>query len=120
MDGGSIHESRKRSRTIMTVGQNRTLMQYFEVNRFPSAEVREELSKILNMKPRTIQIWFQNQRQKTRNRSGAKIHDSNVKDKNGYAILEKHFKKLYVLASVAICEIRKREREVRLKSDKQD
>ncbi|KAK1349508.1 homeobox domain-containing protein [Hamiltosporidium tvaerminnensis] len=63
-----ITEYKKRSRTVMSPGQAKVLKKYFEINTFPSTEVREELARTLGMKPRTVQIWFQNQRQKTKHR----------------------------------------------------
>ncbi|ELQ75905.1 putative Homeodomain-like, Homeodomain-related, Homeobox protein [Trachipleistophora hominis] len=63
-------ETKKRNRTVMTGAQAKILKNYFQKNMFPSTEAREELAKILGMRPRTIQIWFQNQRQKTKSRYG--------------------------------------------------
>lgn len=57
---------KKRCRTVMTPAQSRILRKVLEQTAFPSTEIRENLAKILGMKPRTVQIWFQNQRQKSR------------------------------------------------------
>lgn len=57
---------KKRCRTVMTPNQSRILRKVLEQTAFPSTEIREGLAKMLGMKPRTVQIWFQNQRQKTR------------------------------------------------------
>ena len=57
---------KKRCRTVMTPGQSRILRKVLEQTSFPSTEMREALAKSLGMKPRTVQIWFQNQRQKSR------------------------------------------------------
>lgn len=57
---------KKRCRTVMTPSQSRVLRKVLEQTAFPSTEIRENLAKILGMKPRTVQIWFQNQRQKSR------------------------------------------------------
>lgn len=57
---------KKRCRTVMTSSQCRVLNKVLEQTAFPSTEIRENLAKILGMKPRTVQIWFQNQRQKSR------------------------------------------------------
>jgi hypothetical protein len=65
---GRMLEYKKRSRTVMTPAQSKVLKRYFDINSFPSTEVREELARTLGMKPRTVQIWFQNQRQKNKNR----------------------------------------------------
>lgn len=61
-------EVKKRNRTVMSPSQSKVLKNYFLRNMFPSTEAREELAKMLGMKPRTIQIWFQNMRQKNKNR----------------------------------------------------
>lgn len=50
----------------MSQSQSRVLRKVLEQTAFPSTEIRENLAKILDMKPRTVQIWFQNQRQKSR------------------------------------------------------
>lgn len=57
-----------RTRTIMTPFQARILRRVLETTAFPTSDLRDNLAKILGMKARTIQIWFQNQRQKTRQR----------------------------------------------------
>lgn len=57
---------KKRCRTVMTPSQSRVLKKVLEQTSFPSTELRESLAKMLGMKPRTVQIWFQNQRQKSR------------------------------------------------------
>lgn len=59
---------KKRTRTIMTPGQNELLMRFFMVDPFPPTEIREDLARNLKIKPRTVQIWFQNQRQKAKQR----------------------------------------------------
>lgn len=63
-----LNISRKRSRTIMSANQSRILRKVLETTSFPSTELRENLAKILGMKTRTVQIWFQNQRQKAKQR----------------------------------------------------
>lgn len=59
--------NKKRKRTVLTARQHRILMVSFEECAFPDAEQRLVLGRILDMTPRTVQIWFQNQRQKVRN-----------------------------------------------------
>lgn len=59
--------SKKRKRTVLTVKQHKVLAKFFEACAFPDSEQRISLGKTLNMTPRTVQIWFQNQRQKIRN-----------------------------------------------------
>lgn len=65
LSNGTIYK--KRIRTVMTPAQSESLKKYFQVNNFPSTEMREAISNALGMKPRTVQIWFQNQRQKMKN-----------------------------------------------------
>lgn len=55
---------KKRKRTVLTAKQHKILMKSFDYCAFPDAEQRLSLGKILGMSPRTVQIWFQNQRQK--------------------------------------------------------
>lgn len=63
-----IPTTNRRMRTVMSSHQSKVLQEYFEQTPFPSTELREELSRTLKMRPRTIQIWFQNQRQKKKNK----------------------------------------------------
>lgn len=60
---------KKRKRTVLTAKQHKMLSRSFEDCAFPDAEQRLSLGKLLNMTPRTVQIWFQNQRQKVKNNS---------------------------------------------------
>ncbi|AFM98418.1 homeobox domain-containing protein [Encephalitozoon hellem ATCC 50504] len=85
----------KSPRTRMTGSQIKTLMACFQDNPFPTTATRQELSKILNISPRTVQIWFQNQRQKTKNRArrGSEMGEGGI-SKGCPA-------KLYILAHVA-------------------
>ncbi|KAI5162097.1 hypothetical protein NEAUS03_1913 [Nematocida ausubeli] len=62
LPNGEIYK--KRVRTVMTPVQNESLRRYFQINPFPSSEARLSISSSLGMRPRTVQIWFQNQRQK--------------------------------------------------------
>lgn len=59
---------KKRTRTIMTPIQNSLLMKFFLIDPFPTTEIRKDLARCLDIKPRTVQIWFQNQRQKAKNK----------------------------------------------------
>lgn len=68
MSRKSKRESKK-PRTRMTGDQIKALMGCFQDNPFPSTLAREELSRVLSISPRTVQIWFQNQRQKTKNQT---------------------------------------------------
>ncbi|KAI5186791.1 hypothetical protein NEHOM01_1711 [Nematocida homosporus] len=62
LPNGEVYK--KRVRTVMTPTQSESLKKYFKINPFPSADIRGAISASLGMKPRTVQIWFQNQRQK--------------------------------------------------------
>ncbi|KAI5190647.1 hypothetical protein NECID01_1088 [Nematocida sp. AWRm77] len=62
LPNGEIYK--KRIRTVMSPAQSNALKKYFKTNPFPSAEARGVISEVLGMRPRTVQIWFQNQRQK--------------------------------------------------------
>lgn len=55
---------KKRHRTILTTSQNNFLYSMFEKDAFPATEVREELARSIGVPQKTVQIWFQNQRQK--------------------------------------------------------
>ena len=58
--------SKKRSRMILSPFQTKVLARVFQKTAFPSALVRNNLSKTIGIPSRNIQIWFQNQRQKVR------------------------------------------------------
>lgn len=62
LPNGEVYK--KRIRTVMTPAQSDSLRRYFQINPFPSSEARASISSSLGMRPRTVQIWFQNQRQK--------------------------------------------------------
>lgn len=57
-------EARTRKRTSMTPMQTNILQEIFVNTAFPSAALRDLLGLKLGIHPRTVQIWFQNQRQK--------------------------------------------------------
>lgn len=76
---------KKRNRTVLTRENKLYLEIYFEKNRFPSTTERTKIAKKMSVKPRTIQIWFQNARQKLKNdnifnqyKNRNKIHNSNL------------------------------------------
>lgn len=60
-------QKKKRVRTVMTNYQLKMLRNIFGENQFPSTEIREEIARSIKMTPRSVQIWFQNQRQKHKN-----------------------------------------------------
>lgn len=61
----------RRTRTILSPYQSRVLRRVLEQTLFPSTELRNSLANMLGIKPRTIQIWFQNQRQKAKLRTSS-------------------------------------------------
>lgn len=61
----------KRTRTVLTPYQSRVLRRVLDQTPFPSTELRNSLAAMLNIRARTIQIWFQNQRQKAKTRTSS-------------------------------------------------
>ena len=61
--GGS---GKRANRTRFTDGQIKVLQEFFENNAYPKDDDLEYLSKLLNLSPRVIVVWFQNARQKAR------------------------------------------------------
>lgn len=57
---------KRRSRVCLSPKQHQILTEQFGRCAFPDAKVRTRLSNILNMSPRSVQIWFQNRRQKAK------------------------------------------------------
>lgn len=49
-----------------TTLQKKVFQEVFEVTDFPSTNAREELPLLLRLPHRSIQVWFQNKRQKSR------------------------------------------------------
>eukprot|EP00058_Branchiostoma_floridae_P008713 XP_002594201.1 AT-binding transcription factor1 [Branchiostoma floridae] len=58
--------ARRAGRTRFTDYQIKVLQEFFEQNAYPKDDDLEHLSKILNLSPRVIVVWFQNARQKAR------------------------------------------------------
>lgn len=83
-----FNDTKKRQRTILSVEQTKFLQNYFFHNTFPSKDERDEVAKKLGMPQRTIQIWFQNMRQKVKNRCNEKTS-------------HRQFEPLYLLAKSA-------------------
>ncbi|KAJ1799321.1 hypothetical protein LPJ59_001914 [Coemansia sp. RSA 2399] len=61
--------TRRRTRTTLTPYQLRVLFRVWERTQYPSSDLRLRLATSLMMTPRNVQIWFQNQRQKTKERA---------------------------------------------------
>lgn len=71
----------RKNRIRMSNLQQSVLNFFFQVNQFPDSRQRDVLSKFLNIEAHSIQIWFQNQRQKWKmNKPGfaAGKHDQDV------------------------------------------
>ena len=64
----SAHSSsgKRANRTRFTDYQIKVLQEFFESNAYPKDDDLEYLSKLLNLSPRVIVVWFQNARQKAR------------------------------------------------------
>jgi hypothetical protein len=62
-EDGKVKAKRKRASAY----QLEMLRKIFQKTPFPSSESRKRLAKELGMTPRSVQIWFQNQRQLARN-----------------------------------------------------
>ncbi|KAG9304881.1 hypothetical protein G9A89_010743 [Geosiphon pyriformis] len=76
---------RKRTRNVTSPYQARVLRNVYAATSFPSTEMREALGKALNMRPRTVQIWFQNQRQKGKNNPESNsLHAARILKKDGW------------------------------------
>lgn len=58
------NDSKRRRRLLPH--ETRILLTVFEQNPRPNVAVRDRLAHVLNVSPRTIQIWFQNRRAKLR------------------------------------------------------
>ncbi|XP_068234624.1 zinc finger homeobox protein 3 isoform X3 [Palaemon carinicauda] len=57
---------KRANRTRFTDYQIKVLQEFFENNAYPKDDDLEYLSKLLNLSPRVIVVWFQNARQKAR------------------------------------------------------
>ena len=58
--------SRRSGRTRFTDYQIKVLQEFFENNAYPKDDDLDHLSRLLNLSPRVIVVWFQNARQKAR------------------------------------------------------
>lgn len=103
-------ESKKRKRTVLTVKQHKVLTKFFEECAFPDSEQRISLGSTLNMTPRTVQIWFQNQRQKIRSQCSDSKSSQHSEDdvaeiiENTKISPPNHIKSLKALAHAAFIE----------------
>ncbi|KAF4517678.1 hypothetical protein B566_EDAN004972, partial [Ephemera danica] len=63
---GGSSSGKRANRTRFTDYQIKVLQEFFENNAYPKDDDLEYLSKLLNLSPRVIVVWFQNARQKAR------------------------------------------------------
>ena len=56
-------------RLALTKEQRSTLESVYDMQKLPDAELRERLSRYLDLSPRQIQVWFQNRRQRAKSGS---------------------------------------------------
>ena len=85
-NGTNMFENKeKRKRTVTTPYQTRVLRKMLAQSAFPSTEMRENLARALGMTPRTVQIWFQNQRQKAKHKSIVEKHPSISMDNHDHS-----------------------------------
>lgn len=64
--GSGSSTGKRANRTRFTDYQIKVLQEFFENNAYPKDDDLEYLSKLLNLSPRVIVVWFQNARQKAR------------------------------------------------------
>ncbi|XP_050300661.1 zinc finger homeobox protein 3 isoform X2 [Anthonomus grandis grandis] len=64
--GSNGSTGKRANRTRFTDYQIKVLQEFFENNAYPKDDDLEYLSKLLNLSPRVIVVWFQNARQKAR------------------------------------------------------
>ncbi|KAG8701720.1 hypothetical protein FRC08_003934 [Ceratobasidium sp. 394] len=57
---------KKRTRTLMTPDQLTALHRLLAMTRFPTTEQREQCGREIGLSARRVQVWFQNQRQKSK------------------------------------------------------
>ncbi len=60
------NSSKRANRTRFTDYQIKVLQEFFERNAYPKDDDLDHMSKLLNLSPRVIVVWFQNARQKAR------------------------------------------------------
>lgn len=61
---GLLPDPPRNRRTIFTNEQVQVLTRIFDVNPVPSAHMRTTIARSLSMNPRSVQVWFQNRRQR--------------------------------------------------------
>ncbi|ELQ75703.1 Homeodomain-like protein [Trachipleistophora hominis] len=66
--------------------QKRVLQEVYKLTDFPSTNTREELALLLGLPHRSIQVWFQNKRQKNRQTSSISEKDSLINKENVHKV----------------------------------
>ncbi|KAL1922796.1 uncharacterized protein VTP21DRAFT_9172 [Calcarisporiella thermophila] len=64
----SVGTAKKKRRTVTTPFQTRVLQKVLALTNFPSSQMRRMIAEALELTPRTVQVWYQNRRQKERSR----------------------------------------------------
>ncbi|KRH95154.1 Homeodomain-like protein [Pseudoloma neurophilia] len=68
-------EDLKEDKIRKTEIQTCVLLRIFAISNFPSTETRENIAILIGLPKRTVQIWFQNRRQKYRKDAKDTQHD---------------------------------------------
>jgi hypothetical protein len=73
----SYHQSKRKRRILFSQAQVYELEKRFKLQRYLSAQEREQLANGLNLTPTQVKIWFQNHRYKTKKatKDGSFDHD---------------------------------------------
>ncbi|KAF9764040.1 Homeobox protein HD-4 [Nosema granulosis] len=68
----SVHDrlSRSKNYKYKSPYQLKVLYRVYSMTSYPSSKTRNDLGILLNMHPRSVQIWFQNTRQNTKDNNG--------------------------------------------------
>lgn len=65
-----VKEVEKRAKKRASPEQLTYLMKMFQVERFPSHRLKQDISKRINMPVKSVVFWYQNQRQKSKSAKG--------------------------------------------------
>lgn len=104
------NEYQKRQRTTLSNKQTAFLKTYFYHNTFPTKQERDMVARKIDVSSRTVQIWFQNMRQKVKN----KCPETETKeDFNKFCDLQ-------LLAETAAEILERKKRHIRIKNENED
>lgn len=96
------YDSFRQGRTKLSTEHKRFLEHYFQGTQFPTTDQRRQMARDMRVRERTIQIWFQNARQKLK---------GDIVSQQDYEGRNLDFTKLYKLGVAASRLLRqKRER----------